>query len=556
MAINSEVHKNFSIEMIGMETSKLKTSVNAEREKTKPLPMSKVWNSFSDYSQRSTIHGIRYLGEKERHWTERLLWLMVFTISIVLSGKLITEMYWRRLNAPVIISFAAETKKVADIPFPTVTICVDGPAVDIRKLRYSRYYDIFNVNRNEFNETSFALENVSDADNLLLHALTTKTNVCESPKIYYDEYWSDDVVMAYSKVKNFYVLAEKALLDIFDHSLAECTLGNTDMDGIGCNHFFKKTFTDGGFCYSFNYLESKKMFKANIADTFRMLDPFRIDYKEARNITYPFRVQNSAENFKIHLFIPRNYQDVMCGKINGLKVHIHSGDDMARFKKSFYYIPLNQHVRLIVRPDIIETDDSLIRNYDKNQRKCVAEHENDLIFFKKYTQSNCQVDKYVDDWIKNPSIQCATQWMPHFNRTKICLASKTHLHERFDDNNNFTDKCLPACNSISYDVQLFNENVNSANSYDIVFDRIKIDIAFNAEQYFPLRRSELNSFNDFISNCGGILSLFMGVSMLSIVEILYSSTHRAFCNWRNRKSLIDREPIDDDARVEEIVCRN
>lgn len=34
-------------------------------------PINAVWELFSDYSNTSTIHGVRYLGEKRRHWTER-----------------------------------------------------------------------------------------------------------------------------------------------------------------------------------------------------------------------------------------------------------------------------------------------------------------------------------------------------------------------------------------------------------------------------------------------------------------------------------------------------
>lgn len=30
-----------------------------------------IWELFSEYSNGSTIHGLRYLGEKRRHWTER-----------------------------------------------------------------------------------------------------------------------------------------------------------------------------------------------------------------------------------------------------------------------------------------------------------------------------------------------------------------------------------------------------------------------------------------------------------------------------------------------------
>jgi hypothetical protein len=36
------------------------------------VPISEVWESFSVYSQESTIHSMNYLGKKNLHWIERL----------------------------------------------------------------------------------------------------------------------------------------------------------------------------------------------------------------------------------------------------------------------------------------------------------------------------------------------------------------------------------------------------------------------------------------------------------------------------------------------------
>lgn len=35
-----------------------------------------VWELFSDYSNASTLHGVRYMGEKSRHWAERFLFYL------------------------------------------------------------------------------------------------------------------------------------------------------------------------------------------------------------------------------------------------------------------------------------------------------------------------------------------------------------------------------------------------------------------------------------------------------------------------------------------------
>lgn len=68
----------------------------------------------------------------------------------------------------------------------------------------------------------------------------------------------------------------------------------------------------------------------------------------------------------------------------------------------------------------------------------------------------------------------------------------------------------------------------------------RIIITFKENQFFAWRRSELYGGTDFIANCGGLLGLFMGVSVLSIVEALYFCTIRLCCNLRRRRMLKKR----------------
>ncbi len=30
-----------------------------------------LWELFSEYSESSSLHGVKYVGEKKRHWVER-----------------------------------------------------------------------------------------------------------------------------------------------------------------------------------------------------------------------------------------------------------------------------------------------------------------------------------------------------------------------------------------------------------------------------------------------------------------------------------------------------
>lgn len=46
-------------------------------------------------------------------------------------------------------------------------------------------------------------------------------------------------------------------------------------------------------------------------------------------------------------------------------------------------------------------------------------------------------------------------------------------------------------------------------------------IFFKYSEFIALQRSELYGSSEFLANVGGVLGLFMGVSLLSFVEIVY-----------------------------------
>lgn len=66
----------------------------------------------------------------------------------------------------------------------------------------------------------------------------------------------------------------------------------------------------------------------------------------------------------------------------------------------------------------------------------------------------------------------------------------------------------------------------------------RVIIFFRDTQFITSKRSELYGQTDFLANAGGLLGLFMGVSILSLVEVLYFFTLRVY--YRLRKFREDR----------------
>jgi hypothetical protein len=61
-------------------------------------------------------------------------------------------------------------------------------------------------------------------------------------------------------------------------------------------------------------------------------------------------------------------------------------------------------------------------------------------------------------------------------------------------------------------------------------------IFFKDDDFLYSKRSELHSSTDFIANFGGILGLFLGVSILSLVEIVYFMAFRSIDEKTVKKS--------------------
>lgn len=67
-----------------------------------------------------------------------------------------------------------------------------------------------------------------------------------------------------------------------------------------------------------------------------------------------------------------------------------------------------------------------------------------------------------------------------------------------------------------------------------------LSISFKENQFVTLKRSvtELYGPTDFLAKCGGILGLFMGVSFLSIIEVIYYFTLRRCLRRRHQRKSV------------------
>ncbi|KAL7013163.1 hypothetical protein ACKWTF_015225 [Chironomus riparius] len=276
---------------------------------------------------------------------------------------------------------------------------------------------------------------------------------------------------------------------------------------------------------------------------------FRIssDFNYTRNITtksknltelpkslkYPLKFnKNDRIKFKLILKSPfgRTYS---CVKQTFM---VHQSDDLPTFspRKEFTSFDYGTTVDVRIRTKITKTDE-MLRDLDPAERECYFEGEKSLKYFKKYSQKNCELECLTN--ITKKTCRCVDIDHPFKTKDELCLnisrfANNCYLRlqhnlyefEGFSPEQNCS--CLPLCNSISYNIKYYTKHESGGNE-------TTINVRMNMDDIVLFRRYQQFTFSDIVSYVGGLLGLFAGISMLSIVEFFYFFTIRLGVNmWR------------------------
>lgn len=170
-------------------------------------------------------------------------WALAFIVSLSICGKLIFDTFSKWERFPVIVTFAEQSTRIWDVPFPAVTICPQMKA----KQTVFNYTKYFNTYQRDWSKTAGL-----HPDQLSL--LKSAAEICKTvPPGLYKLGPSTTDKRIYSDLKRISPQVSEFMY-------------HCDFNGhktTYCSKWFKEIWTEEGLCYTFNMLNGSELYRQN-----------------------------------------------------------------------------------------------------------------------------------------------------------------------------------------------------------------------------------------------------------------------------------------------------
>ncbi|KAL1137991.1 hypothetical protein AAG570_009686 [Ranatra chinensis] len=195
---------------------------------------------------------------------------------------------------------------------------------------------------------------------------------------------------------------------------------------------------------------------------------------------------------------------------------------------------INSYKKFTISVTDIENEPE-IRQLSVAQRKCRFADENNLEVSDEYSYSACVTDCRRKEQLR--VCNCTSHLMPKTEPRERCNMSGINcLNNHYSDlsvqKTSWSRKeglicdCLPGCHEAEY-------NVVTVSGYEIAENQSNIEIMLDRLPTERFKRTVVRGRLDLVVSMGGTAGLFVGASLLSLVEIFY------FLLFRRRDSLQD-----------------
>ncbi|KAI8118089.1 Pickpocket protein 28 [Lucilia cuprina] len=497
---------------------------------------------LKEYSKKTSVHGLNYIFEIHRPFYEKLYWIIALLVSLYLAIYYMWESYDKWSNTPVILGFDETLVDISTIPFPTITICPENK----RDMTNSQFPEVSSLIWSEIMEYGDFQNRLNISEKQEQRFLST-LQICDQEIISrFVPYMTSNINMNVAQ----------NLLDIVHDTNTTITAceWKTVLD-YSCR-ILKKMITEDGVCFQFNGLRHQDMYKKTeyinyhdeLENDVNVSGSWSLDggYQGQGYNAYPLRsILPSVRNgFRLELATFGKHIDYLCGTFKqGYKVFLNSPDSIALTRGNYILVPKSKDVMITVVPQFIKSQDNLM-DYPVEKRQCYFNKERNLRYFKFYTQNNCQTECLTNYTIAKCG--CARFWMPRPLDIPICditkltcytnaahdlelLIANQTARKTKDHKVQIICDCIPACNSLEYNFEITQGNLDANatlkayrlfdHNEDISLSRLIVH--YKESQFTAIKRTAIYDHNQLIADCGAIFGLFMGGSILTIIEFIY-----------------------------------
>ncbi|PSN55272.1 hypothetical protein C0J52_05822 [Blattella germanica] len=220
--------------------------------------------------------------------------------------------------------------------------------------------------------------------------------------------------------------------------------------------------------------------------------------------------------------------------LNGARILIHHPSQFPEAGKGLFLPEVIGDVFTVkVSPAVTVTNEA-VRNLAPKERNCIFPDERQLTIYHTYTQPGCLTECRINFIVKECG--CTPYYFdlnhdqtPECNLSELRCIANHSLDLRFfrppDGTRGFSEwssldclHCLPTCHETVYNLE---SSLSQDNNPMLSTSRGYLDVYYKDLGVVKYHRSLMFDKMQLIVSFGGIAGLFLGVSLLSVVELFY-----------------------------------
>ncbi|CAH0727769.1 unnamed protein product, partial [Brenthis ino] len=475
-----------------------KTSLKPKTDDVGPLSLlaASLRHQTTEFFNKSTLHGVRYITEKERPFCEKFMWFSFTAIGAVATCIIIVSLWEKFQTNPTITGLDTDFHNW-DVPFPAVTMCDQNP-VDEELLQ-------------EYIENIWGSEPPAKAEDMLrwLATLSYQSIAARSSEFTTKP---DLVGRSQNDGPEPALKPKDAVLSIVSHSenvLYDCEWKG---DSEECSDLLSPVFTEMGFCYAFNSRHAEKSWPWQ-----GQPEPFAVAFIHETDDKWSF-LFNSLRNDTT------------------IDIYIHSSEEIAGLEQS----PQHSWDRRVEKVSFsvkhtYTTEDA--RQLSIRQRRCVFHDEQILETSNIYTYSACMRQCRMQRC--RSFCKCVPHFYPAIKGYRYCTVKELECIAKHVTAITDITHCLCelGCSHTVYEVEKLTDIDTSKGSTATN----SLETEFVSWPMVRYKREVLFGWVDLLVSFGGIAGLFLGFSLLSGVELIYYFTLRACCSAVRDKEMLIQE---------------